>query len=687
MAEAITQVLGIVSIKNRGEYNPETTYEKLNTVRYQGQTYCAKTDTQGNLPTNTVYWDLMVEKGEKGDKPVKGVDYWTENDKSEIEADLSSDVKDEVTNQLSNLTSATPLAASSTAGMTDTSRIYVNTTDGHWYWYNGSSWVDGGVYQSTGLDNSSVEINHLSTFKNDLYNVKNANDLGWFPLTTYNGIYTDSNDVISSKKFKQYKGQIIRFSDNYTKRVTIYDLDGNYLSNTGSFRAMSSYEIIQDCLVVVSLGGNGTAIPISEGNSSNVIVDIYSSKDYIENIYKEFERVWFNSPTKTWLPAGNFPRLTISRVLQTKEDIKVSLNNTNNISYAYLFFGSNDITDLTLDSGWLKSEIIIPKGTYFMLAIKYDDFTNPTFDILDNLDIVSTYSIGEIDEKVDNLQSEIDDISTTANYFYEGEALDVKKHGFDVTHLYQVGQDGVEKTHQGMAVNNGVLFQLCSNDSVKLYNFETGEFITALDIVSDHGDVIDFSNEKYDNNDEFNIAYITADLTPCKVYKSRITRTETTLLKTYLFPLAQSGYYAGHCGDYDNNIMYIVGYTNTSYRIDDGTNKMIVSVWDLSNETQNQDGTYTPTFIKSFTIPFIETVQGQRYFNGKLVLESSDWADRNTTIYIVDPAKECVVSKISDFPSTIKDMECEAVEFIENGNKYDMIISTVDRNYYRITFK
>lgn len=149
MAEAITQVLGIVGIKNRGEYNPETTYEKLNTVRYQGATYCAKTDTQGNLPTDTDYWDLMVEKGEKGDKPVRGVDYYTAEDKAEIEADLASDVTSEVTNQLGDLTSATPLAASSVSEMTDTTRIYVNTTDGHWYWYNGTNWIDGGVYQAT----------------------------------------------------------------------------------------------------------------------------------------------------------------------------------------------------------------------------------------------------------------------------------------------------------------------------------------------------------------------------------------------------------------------------------------------------------------------------------------------------------------------------------------------------------
>lgn len=58
-----TQILGKVGIVLKGEYNAETTYEKLDVVTYQGQSYCAKVDTIGNLPTNTTYWTLIAEKG------------------------------------------------------------------------------------------------------------------------------------------------------------------------------------------------------------------------------------------------------------------------------------------------------------------------------------------------------------------------------------------------------------------------------------------------------------------------------------------------------------------------------------------------------------------------------------------------------------------------------------------------
>lgn len=48
-----------------------------------------------------------------------------------------------------------PLRAATASAMTDVTKIYVYTgsesgyTSGHWYYYDGSSWADGGVYNST----------------------------------------------------------------------------------------------------------------------------------------------------------------------------------------------------------------------------------------------------------------------------------------------------------------------------------------------------------------------------------------------------------------------------------------------------------------------------------------------------------------------------------------------------------
>ena len=59
---------------------------------------------------------------------------------------------------------ATPLVATLVSQMTNVARIYVykgvevGYTDGNWYYHNGTEWVSGGVYQSTGINKTLVTM-------------------------------------------------------------------------------------------------------------------------------------------------------------------------------------------------------------------------------------------------------------------------------------------------------------------------------------------------------------------------------------------------------------------------------------------------------------------------------------------------------------------------------------------------
>lgn len=53
----------IANYGRREEYNNTTLYKKGNEVGYDGSSYVALQDTQGNLPTDTVYWALRARKG------------------------------------------------------------------------------------------------------------------------------------------------------------------------------------------------------------------------------------------------------------------------------------------------------------------------------------------------------------------------------------------------------------------------------------------------------------------------------------------------------------------------------------------------------------------------------------------------------------------------------------------------
>ncbi len=58
------KIIGKVSLVPKGQYNASTKYEHLDVVNYQGNSYVAIQDTNGNIaPTNTAYWALLAEKG------------------------------------------------------------------------------------------------------------------------------------------------------------------------------------------------------------------------------------------------------------------------------------------------------------------------------------------------------------------------------------------------------------------------------------------------------------------------------------------------------------------------------------------------------------------------------------------------------------------------------------------------
>lgn len=99
----------------------------------------------------------------------------------------------EIRAEVDEKVSGSPLVASSTAGMTDTSRVYVNTTDGKWYYYDGDSWEIGGTYQSSGIAEGSITVTDVAFHKrtNQLFN-KDASG------STVNVIKAADNDFLQN---------------------------------------------------------------------------------------------------------------------------------------------------------------------------------------------------------------------------------------------------------------------------------------------------------------------------------------------------------------------------------------------------------------------------------------------------------------------------------------------------------
>ncbi len=295
----------------------------------------------------------------------------------------------------------------------------------------------------------------------------------------------------------------------------------------------------------------------------------------------------------------------------------------------------------------------------------------------------------ELAQEVESLKKDIG--SSMAKFNYIGESVGLKKHGVNVKLLYGADfsfTDGYNiGSSQGFDICKNKIFQAFNQDHMLILDFSTGKKIAETYPTIQHGDCVEFSDEFYDSGDNYPLLYATSDTTPMLVYVNRINNDYvSTLIKTYKFPQEKTGYYGGHCTDFYRNIIYTIGYKENSYATNNGSNGMIVCAWDLKEVATNDDGTLTPSLIRTFDLPFIITVQGQKVLNGNLFLVSSHWADTNTIIYVVDPDKERIISAFKEFPSEIKNNETEDISFVESEKGYDMIIFTRYGNeYFKLT--
>lgn len=154
-----------------------------------------------------------------------------------------------------------PRTANTAAAMTDHSLIYVYTgtttsalTKGHWYFWNGSAWTDGGVYNSTAFTtDTTLTIAGAAADAKATGNVRNAltdtfSPLSFSPAWT-NGYFALANGAAaSSSKYRRtselwsgacYRSAIEIDDSTYEFVLTFYDSTGT-TSGTG-YLGHSSY--------------------------------------------------------------------------------------------------------------------------------------------------------------------------------------------------------------------------------------------------------------------------------------------------------------------------------------------------------------------------------------------------------------------------------------------------------------
>lgn len=280
-------------------------------------------------------------------------------------------------------------------------------------------------------------------------------------------------------------------------------------------------------------------------------------------------------------------------------------------------------------------------------------------------------------------------LENISDFKYIGEKINTKKHGFSafksswqfVNPTNANAESGQSATRYG-----NTIFKCWHHDVIQSYNAESGELLAEFEAMSGHGNSISFSDEFYDEADTFPLAYVTPEVTTGGMqlfYVLRLTTTGASLVRTIAVPTANCGYFANSVVDPQKNILYLNGYTFNTYRdavVSGEDNLMRITAWDLNDLTVEGEY-YRPAFIKEFKIPFISTHQGHAFFDNKIFSVKSEISNTQTEILAIDPYKEEVVSIFSDFPSEIKNNECEGIWFADNGNDYSMFICRLIQVY------
>lgn len=689
--------------------NENRVYDAFNNLVYYINNYFANLDVQEEINNKL---DTMTEDGTLGNIINGLLQPYIDN----INAKLT-----EQDNKIDSVTSANPLVASSVSEMTDTTRVYVNTTDGNWYYYDAGTWKIGGSYQALGIGNDTVDVNNLTDFKKIFFKEVNADNVGWmFGSLDINKIGAinqrttwSTEDVIHTQELIYMpKGSVINFNTYYKVRVCLYDLETKNYNSANGYTVMESYTIPYDCYIRIAIApadSESEHILISDGNNTNVIFKGYVIKYKDEtNIINNFCNGSFSRGLtfeihNIFSNYNYLHRMCMPYPHQLDYDLLVKVDE--GYEFGVLAWTSieecldlnyNNHDSFVSDTGWRSEYYIIPAGTVFTLSLRKND--NDTTNIYPNdtkhIHLSRYNDIETTDDLINKAVTDLENrIVAGGQYKYNGEKINTKKYGYDIERIFDGNinfDDTTNNQSQGIAMYNGVLFQAFNPNKLKLYSYPSGEVISNIDATIGHGDCIEFSNEFFANTDLYPLLYSTSDTNPAVVYINRVTNNSSTLVRTLNFPLNKTGYYAGHCTDFEKGIMYQVGYKNNSYREDDGTNKMIVSAWNINNLSQVSAGVYTPEFIKSFELPFMITVQGQKFFDNKLFLISSDYGDNtNTIIYAVDPYIEKIVTEFTEFPTLIKKEETEDIAFYLDNNKYDAVISSRDGNnlyFFKCTF-
>ena len=378
-----------VDVINNNATVTEEYIQLTNEMKEYMDTYFDNLDVQSEINNKL---DSMVASGQFQQILSVYVDPKLDSLEERIQVEIDNETATRISNdnqlqsQISSLASGSPLVASSTSGMTNTSRVYVNTTDGKWYYYNGSAWVAGGTYQSRGIASNSVGIDGINSTlsKNIFIRSTDITRTGSILFNSSASGYKISAPMIIKA------GTTITFSDDFVsnyhwgiKRVTengtsipLTNADV-IVATTDATKVMPSTEY---CVIIWSPIDNNwdtTDYEVDKNHAldNNDVVSIeYYYPYYKGNMYNvgftpsDFVSNLFCASVYGTMTTYDSNRISLMRQFKSEYDLKISINSGYRYYITYWSDGTSSATR-TYESSWSTTSTVIPKNTWFKITI------------------------------------------------------------------------------------------------------------------------------------------------------------------------------------------------------------------------------------------------------------------------------------------------------------------------------
>ena len=255
----------------------------------------------------------------------------------------------------------------------------------------------------------------------------------------------------------------------------------------------------------------------------------------------------------------------------------------------------------------------------------------------------------------------------TKPFSYVGEKIPSKINYFDASKILTMSYSS-PLTSQDIECFGDYLFVAFSDtEQIKVYSLSTKILIASIEIEVQHGTGMQFSNEYYDSNDPFPLLYVGGWISN-QSNVIRITNDNdvwgATIIRKLIIPNTE-GYYLAPSIDADHNTLYAYGYSINSNQASGNSMKLIKA--DLSNLTDNSDGTYTPKILSSVETPYVGVTQGRKFFGGNLYVGFANTGNpHNARLVAVDATSGDVKTDVSMSGVTTSENEGVCYQIVDS---------------------